>query len=190
MYWFTSDEHYRHKNILKYQPDRPGNTIEEMEETFIQNHNELVSDKDITIHIGDFCWPFCPKKEIVQQAFQVIGQLKGKHIFLPGSHDRWLKQELRKDYYDSKIQIVEPIWELKYKKRHIVCCHYPMLQWPRSHYGSWHLHGHSHSKLDHRNLINKGLLQYINAYDIGVDNNNYRPVSYETLVFIFENKAI
>lgn len=52
--------------------------------------------------------------------------------------------------------------------------HYPMLAWPRSHYGSIMLHGHIHSDGSY-NMSNKEA--GIKRYDVGVDANNYMPVS-------------
>ena len=51
----------------------------------------------------------------------------------------------------------------------IVLSHYPMAEWDRKHYGSWHLHGHSHCK----HIAKPGELKI----DVGVDCNNYTPVS-------------
>ena len=33
------------------------------------------------------------------------------------------------------------------KPQLVVLCHYAMRVWDRSHYGSWHLYGHSHGNL-------------------------------------------
>ena len=52
--------------------------------------------------------------------------------------------------------------------------HYPMMSWPKSHHGSLHLHGHIHSKGDYNlQQKNEGILRY----DVGVDANNFCPVS-------------
>ena len=156
MYFFTSDEHYNHKNIIKYT-NRPFKTIEEMNGTLIANHNEVVKDEDFVINAGDFAFG---------DAEQIIDQLKGYHIFLRGSHDKWLSN------------IAPYIWERKIQDEYVVVCHYAMRVWPRSHYNSWQCFGHSHGKLE---PIGK-------QWDIGVDNNNFYPISFTQLKKIMEER--
>lgn len=158
MYFFTSDEHYGHKNILKFC-NRPFNTIEEMDEILIQNHNNVVGKRDIVIHAGDFT---LRKNEAAQK---YIKRLNGTHIFLMGSHDRWM-------YLKHPT-----IWQKLINKTYIVVCHYAMRVWPRSHYGSWQLYGHSHGNLS----------PLKNQWDIGVDNNNYFPISFDQVGEIMAN---
>jgi calcineurin-like phosphoesterase family protein len=50
----------------------------------------------------------------------------------------------------------------------IIGSQYAMRVWPRSHYNSWQLFGHSHGKLEPKGK----------QHDIGVDNNKYSPVSF------------
>lgn len=159
MYFFTSDEHYGHKNIIAYC-NRPFSTIEEMDEEIIKRHNEVVSKGDIVIHGGDFSL----LNSIKDVTIKYINRLNGIHTFLMGSHDYWLKGTSR----------VKQIWEKKIQDQYIVVCHYSMRTWPRSHYGAWQLYGHSHGKLEPLN----------GQWDIGVDNNNFYPVSFEKLVNI------
>ena len=59
------------------------------------------------------------------------------------------------------------MYELKLGDIHIVVCHYAMRVWPRSHYNSWMLYGHSHGKLAPQRK----------QWDIGIDNNNFYPIS-------------
>lgn len=55
----------------------------------------------------------------------------------------------------------------------IVLCHYAMRVWDQSHYGTWHLHGHSHGTLpDIKEML---------SCDVGVDCWNFTPVSMEQL---------
>ena len=55
----------------------------------------------------------------------------------------------------------------------IILCHYPMVVWDKSHRGSWQLFGHVHGMLDGDKRLSP------NQMDIGVDSNNFRPISYQ-----------
>ena len=55
----------------------------------------------------------------------------------------------------------------------IVLSHYAMRIWDRSHFGTWHLFGHSHGSMPDDPTSR--------SLDVGVDVWNYRPVSYEQI---------
>ena len=88
---------------------------------------------------------------------EYITKLNGTHIFLRGSHDHWLPVGA-KYIYRKRIE-----------NQLIVVCHYAMRTWEASHYNSWQLFGHSHGWLE---PIGK-------QHDIGVDNNDFFPLSFE-----------
>lgn len=159
MYFWTSDEHYGHFNMLRYSK-RPFETIEEMNDTLIQNNNEIVSDDDIVVHVGDFTL------KSKQEAEKYIKRLKGKHTFLRGSHDYWLPKK------------APTMWEMEIEGQYVVACHYCFRVWPKSHYGSYNVYGHSHGNLA---PIGK-------QWDVGVDNNNFYPVSFDQLKEIMKKQ--
>ena len=159
-YWFTADEHYHHANIIKYAK-RPFDNVDEMNHEIIKRFNSVVSDNDITIHAGDFA---LAKPKMVND---IIKQLNGNHIFLMGSHDRWLKG-----------RNVNQIWEKRFDGQLIVVCHYCLRTWAASHYNSWMLYGHSHGTLE---PIGK-------SWDIGVDNNNFYPLSLDNIKEIMDKR--
>lgn len=99
---------------------------------------------------------------------EFISKLNGDHTFIRGNHDRWMG----KSYHEMWVKTIE--------KQTIVACHYAMRVWPQSHYGSWQLYGHSHGKLPPIGL----------QYDVGVDNNNFFPLSFEQLKKIFLTKEL
>ena len=82
MYFFTADEHYGHKNIIKYCR-RLFSSVEEMDAILINRHNEVVRREDTVIHAGDFTLAKRSRMEWYRK------QLVGTHIFLMGSHDKW-----------------------------------------------------------------------------------------------------
>lgn len=158
-YFFTADEHYGHKNIIKYC-DRPFNNVDEMNEELIRRHNEVVGPDDTVFHIGDFA--------LAKDAEKYIRRLTGTHYFIRGSHDYWM----------TEPDIGHEIMELQVDTIHITLCHYAMRVWPRSHYNSWQLYGHSHGKLK---PVGKQM-------DVGVDTNNFYPYEFKFIKDIMEKK--
>jgi len=164
MYYFTADEHFGHENIIEYCK-RPFSSVEEMDEVMIQNHNSIVTKQDITVHIGDFSLA-SKKYQDIQNKY--IIRLNGHHIFIPGSHDYWLKGKNKQSH----------IWQKSINKQQVICCHYPMYAWPASHWNSWHLFGHVHGQFEG---VGKSL-------DVGVDVFNFKPVSFDEIVKIMESR--
>ena len=85
-----------------------------------------------------------------------------------------------------------------------VMSHYPMLDWNRAIHGSYMLHGHIHSlPLDPRPVPGaahghgQGWHGYndecresqVRRFDVGVDANDYRPVSAEDIVAFFAGRG-
>lgn len=162
-YFFTADQHFNHANIIKFC-SRPYTCVEEMDESLINNHNEVVSPNDVVIHAGDFTLIKNQKK--IHKNY--IHRLNGQHVFLEGSHDYWLKNTSRKNIWGKEFD----------NDIYIVVCHYAMRVWHRSHFNSWQLFGHSHGNLP---PIGK-------QHDIGVDNNNFYPVSFEEIAEIMKHR--
>ena len=70
----------------------------------------------------------------------------------------------------------------------IMACHYPMLAYP----ADYQVFGHIHTLCDGTiNGIDGDVVDRLRKtqYDVGVDQNNYTPVSYCQLMDIFRNKA-
>ena len=49
--YLTSDQHFNHKNIIKYC-DRPFANTDYMNTEIIRNYNNIVKDDDIVYHLG------------------------------------------------------------------------------------------------------------------------------------------
>ena len=138
-FFFTSDTHFSHKNILSFGI-RPFSTLEEMEEVLINNWNRKVRPGDIVYHLGDFFLGKDPEK-----ACQILDRLNGQKFLIKGNHD--YPKVL--SGYEHKFVKVEKMHKVKIKdpdaphgRRLIVLCHYPLVTWDQAHYGAWSFHGH------------------------------------------------
>lgn len=165
MIWFTSDLHLGHVNII-HSCQRPFETIEEMNQTLIHNYNSMVAKNDTVYILGDLSF-----RIPVEEANDLIRKLKGKKILIRGNHDKQYDPTLFEGIYD--------FYELKgFYKYPIVLMHYPMLEWPKSRQGSLHLHGHQHNKFEYNERMKQA---DILRYDVGVDANDYFPVSLNSI---------
>lgn len=158
MIFFTADTHFFHIGIIDYC-DRPFRTIWKMNSCLIDKWNERVGKDDTVYHLGDFS--FGSEKDVAE----IVGKLKGKIFLVPGSHDKIKKLDR------LGINCFEPLVNISIKGQHIVLCHYAMRVWNKSHYGSWHLYGHSHGGLE---PIGKSL-------DVGVDGHAFYPWSFDEI---------
>ena len=57
--FFIADCHFGHKNIIKYC-DRPYSSVEEMDETILNNINKTVFPSDTLYILGDFTFTISP----------------------------------------------------------------------------------------------------------------------------------
>ena len=78
--FFTSDTHFWHNNVIKFC-NRPFSSIEEMNDTIIENWNRVVDKNDIVIHLGDFC--FCGSDKFKE----LVEKLNGRIYLILGNHD-------------------------------------------------------------------------------------------------------
>jgi calcineurin-like phosphoesterase family protein len=171
-HYFTSNLHLGHNNVIRFS-DRPYFDVNEMNEALISNINKVVLPEDSLYILGDLSFK-CSKGD----ASELIKKIACKNLYLiNGNHDKdWSQTSLFKEVCDYK--------ELKLEDgMKVALFHYPIMDWNGCghHRGddarkwSVHLHGHIHSKGNERNLQN--FIKGIYRYDVGVDANNYEPVS-------------
>lgn len=90
--FFTSDHHFGHTNILKYEDAMRRNahggrfqTVEEMDEYLIDQWNATVSPGDTVYHLGDLSY----KLNTIEQ---VLPFLNGSVTLVVGNHDPFFKR--------------------------------------------------------------------------------------------------
>lgn len=170
MIYFTSDTHFGHEAAIGFT-DRPWDSVAAMNAGLIDEINYWVQPDDILYHLGDFSY-----RIPIEEAAEIRSKIRCKEIHLvSGNHDKnWAQESV------AGVFRVEPlICVIKDRGERFVLSHYPIADWPGKHYRTIHLHGHIHSiGLDYNQLNReKGILRY----DVGVDANEYRPVSTEEI---------
>jgi len=166
--FFTSDLHLGHENILQSRPEFQN--IDEMDECLIQNWNKKVNVQDEVYILGDFS--FRAKKSV----HQYLGRLRGKKHLIIGNHDgQWMKEMGDLSIYFESVGDIKTI---RYEKKAIVLCHYPMFEWPGK---SYMLHGHVHGNKNTvtYQTIKNHLPLLLNCC---VDVNHFEPVTMEELL--------
>ena len=144
-------------------------------EKIIQNWNDTVSPDDEVYILG-----YVTMKDS-EQAFAVLSRLSGKKFLIKGNHDYFVDNHAWKEY-DWVFQWVKEYCELVWKNQKVVLFHYPIAEWADFYKGSIHLHGHQHNKA----VYNYQQLQAgLKRFDVGVDANDFKPVSLEHIVKFF-----
>lgn len=202
-YFFTSDTHFGHGNIIKYsgRPFLTQRDKEELERIGVWHDGNWKGDKsskwrmteeavhmmndalinEINAIVGedDYLWHlgdwcFAGKHEYYQKARYYRDRIICKNVNLIwGNHDDRRIRDLFSETYDLKMITIRE-HDLK-----IILCHYAMVVWDGSHRGNLHLYGHSHSEAEpwlERTMTNR------RSMDVGVDNaakilGAYRPFS-------------
>ena len=167
--WFTADTHFGHENIIRFC-HRPFANAGEMNEELVRRWNETVPEDGVIFHLGDFCHGGSPLWNAL------LSRLNGRKFLILGNHDM---KSLRQGYMDRFEHVTQQM-TIRVAGQAIVLNHNPFLCYGGSYRDVWQLFGHvhsgplSHTGLDHPRLNMLFPLQY----DVGVDNNDFRPVSF------------
>ena len=177
--FFTSDTHFHHENIMRYS-NRPFVSIEEHDRTLIENWNKKVPKNGIVYHLGDVGFA---SSECLNN---ILSQLNGKIHLIVGNHDHKhiLKQQCK--FFES----IEMQYTIQIGEQQILLNHCPMLCFPGAYRGWWQLFGHVHSGprvFDGLDLPRLNML-FPTQYDVGVDNNNFTPVSFYEVQKIIQER--
>ena len=154
---FTADNHFGHRKAIGW-PTRPFASVDEMDAAIIQDWNQHVGKSDRVFILGDF------SMRSVEETDAILAKLNGQKFLIKGNHDS--SKNLKKitgfatvKSYDE-LTIEEPQGSQK-----IILSHFPFLSWNRMHYGSYHLHGHSHGSLRLPDSMKTARI-----LDVGIDN--------------------
>ena len=176
--FFTSDTHFNHANIIRFC-DRPFKSAEQMNEVLINNWNNAVGQDDTVFHLGDFCLGGAAEWT------RLLDRLNGKIFLIMGNHDL---KNLRQGFI-QRFEHVSMQMHIEIEKQRIYLNHYPFLCFDGGYKDVWQLFGHVHTRKNNMG-IDAGRLKYLypTQYDVGVDNNDFTPISFEKVKKIIKKQ--
>lgn len=179
MKWFTSDEHYGHRNIIKFCK-RPFANIDDMREALIANHNARVSKTDETYHLGDMFW----NTLLMDECLNTLKRLNGRHYLIRGNHDERAEQMMGAGFLDhcKRFEWLKDVYMFRENGVKIWLSHYAHRVYPSSHKNAYHLYGHTHDVLPDFRL----------SMDVGVDASlgRFAPWSLEQIDNIMKMRLL
>ena len=180
--FFTSDLHFGHENVLRFD-NRPFASTLEMDDELIHRWNAKVAPGDLVYVLGDLIW-----KSRNDDAPGLIKSLNGQIILIKGNHDRFLHNDKAKnalaglkDYDDICVELEDGT------QKRCILSHYFIPMYNGHRYGAIHLHGHSHTSEEARvefdmadSMNAQGLQNEI--YNVGCMYWNYEPVTLDEII--------
>ncbi|MFC4248733.1 metallophosphoesterase family protein [Natribaculum luteum] len=126
MIYIVSDLHLGHDNIIEYC-DRPFESTSEMNQTLVENWNDVVEPDDKVLFLGDLV-PFEDRPHVVQGW---LDKLDGSITFVVGNHDETVPIETH-EYLEYEVNDYS-----------LYLTHYPS-DIPDD-WGGWGIYGHHHN---------------------------------------------
>ena len=135
----------------------------------IENWNSMVSPDDLVFHLGDF------SVGGAAEWTSLLNKLNGEIFLILGNHDMNNVDQA----FMHRFQRVSMQMLISIGKQRIYLNHYPFLCYGGAYRTTWQLFGHVHTS-PYRTGLDSSRLDYLfpTQYDVGVDNNNYYPVSF------------
>jgi len=165
-YYFTSDCHFNHNNIIGFC-NRPFKDYTQMNETIIRNWNSIVKPEDTVFHIGDFI--FYKGKESPEgttKAIAIQDQLNGTIIHIEGNHDK-----------NNTVKAIIRSCIIKLGGMTMFLVHNP--EYANKRYPI-NLVGHVHEQ-----WLTRSNGKHSMCINVGMDMHNFRPIDVNTILKIY-----
>ena len=158
--FYASDLHFRHLNILEFEPKRPFENIGEHDQAIISNWNAKVRPTDKCLILGDLAFNI---------GLPLVGELNGDKVLIMGNHEHKNIKEYLHYFADIKSYVED-------KKLGVLFSHIPVHECQLERW-KFNVHGHTHSF----SLPDK---RYIN---ISMEQTKYAPISHAELMEIIND---
>lgn len=182
MKYYISDLHFGHKNVIRFDK-RPFNSVEEMENTLIDNWNKKVTNGDIVYILGDFCFGR------TSEWLRILSKLNGEKHLIIGNHDEGrLNTEIVNMF--KTVQFYKEVTDCG---RRVILSHYPILFYKHAYSANTYmLYGHVHNNTEEVKFVDKYIqdlkdncsLNYAKLYNVGcmMEYMNYTPRTLDEII--------
>lgn len=191
--WYTADLHFGHKNILKYEPNRPWDSVDVMDRELVARFNDRVQENDSVYIVGDL------SLGSLTNALSWVEKMSGIKTFIPGNHDEcWIGhkkfEKYLSRYQDAGLEVIQgPVQHFLGTKR-VWMSHFPAqcdfrrqartkdLSYEPDRFAPYRpvgptIHGHVHSMWKKRGT----------DVNVGVDVWDWFPVDAQTISSLFDS---
>ena len=174
--FITSDLHFGHDREFIWKA-RGYNSIEEMNEDYVQKWNMTIGSEDDVYVLGDLM--LGDKSNI-----EFIKHLNGKLHIVLGNHDTPNREAMYREL--ENVVEVEVAIRLNYRKYHFYMSHFPTLtgnlEKESLRQMTLNLYGHTHQKTNFYE-------DRPYMYHVGVDSHNGYPVDLDDILFEMRQKV-
>lgn len=182
--FIISDTHWSHKNILKHT-NRPFSSVEEMDETMVENWNKVVRPEDTVYHLGDVFWNKA-------KAQTIAPRLNGRKIVVLGNHD-WGAGYMESLGFQALTRTRKETASLYLPDIRILMAHRPrdLPTWNEHMRGVIVLCGHEHDNMPRfikwvRDGGDKA--RPVMALNMSVEHHNYTPTPIEQVIDMYRSE--
>ena len=168
--FLCSDHHFGHANILNFFNSdgshvRAFDSVEQMDETMVENHNRVVGSKDKVYFLGDVAF--------TKQTLATLARLNGEKVLIKGNHDQEKLTEYQKYFKDVRGS---------HQFSGLIFTHIPVHVDSLGRWGA-NIHGHLHT---HQVMLgNKPDTRYLN---VSMEQIAYTPISLEAAKLLIKNR--
>lgn len=168
--FLCSDHHFGHSNILTFlNADgtrvREFDSVEQMDETMVSNHNRVVSPKDKVYFLGDVAFS--------KKTLAIVARLNGEKVLVKGNHDQEKLPEYEKYFKDVRGS---------HQFDGLILTHIPIHVDSLSRWAA-NVHGHLHT----REVMTQGNPD-ARYFNVSMERIAFTPISLESAKQIIKNR--
>ena len=169
--YFTANQQFGRYGAIK-EYNRPFTDVASMNTTLINNWNSIIQKEDLVFVLGNFAWD-------PETAENVINQLNGTIILLPGEYDKATKELVNSVKVDLRIKKVG--FDLLEDKK-LCFSYWPLTEWPKKEQ-NWPLilgYPNKRYKSNHK----------LNRINVTCDFWDYKPILVERIVALYNEPDV